>query len=358
MIKIAINGFGRIGRQALKIALEKENIEVVAINDLSRADMLAHLLKYDTAQREYTKEVKAYIGDREFIAGSAELLDLDKEFISSADSRLVVDGKEIKVFAIKNPAELPWGELGVDVVIESTGIFEKNDDAKGHIEAGAKRVVISAPSKGESAAPTYVIGANESELGTNQLISNASCTTNCISPIARIVQSKFGILKAGMTTIHAYTATQNLVDGLSDDLRRGRAAAQNIIPTTTGAAISTTLVVPELKGLFDGIAIRVPVISGSLTDFTFLLSRKVTEEEINNAFIESSKEERYKGVLEVTNAPIVSSDIIGNPASAIVDMSMTKVIDGDFVKILAWYDNEWGYSNRLVEMAEMTGRTI
>lgn len=349
-MKIAINGFGRIGRQAFKIALE-HGIQVVAINDLTRADNLAHLLKFDTVYGTYPKEVKAYINDEEFIAGSESLLNLDKETIANAHSRLVVDGQEIKVLSQRDPAQLPWGELGVDVVLECTGIFVKDDSAMGHITAGAKYVVLSAPSKGDSPAPTYVLGANADKLAGEQLISNASCTTNCISPVMKVLEDTFGIEKALMTTTHAYTSTQSLVDGISDDLRRGRAAGYNLIPATTGAAIATTRVIPQLENKFDGLAIRVPVIAGSLSDITAVLKQDVTVDAVNDAFRQAAQEDRFKGILAVSDAPLVSSDIIGRSESAIVDLPMTKVTAGNMVKVLAWYDNEWGYSNRLVEMA-------
>ena len=337
-IRVAINGFGRIGRQAFKIALDKPEIEVVGINDLTSPQVLAQLLKYDTNYGRFSRKVEAN------------------------DTHIIVDGTQYLVTAEKDPKTLPWAKLGVDVVIESTGRFTDSEKAGAHLEAGAKKVIISAPTKDAGMTKTFVLGVNEDKYNGEAIISNASCTTNCISPVAAIMHSKFGILKAMMTTIHSYTAEQNLVDGPppgghADDMRRARAAAMNIVPTTTGAAISATEVIPELKGLFDGMAIRVPTSVGSLSDFTMLLSRDVTVEEINQAFTEASEHPLYKGVLVVTNEPIVSSDIIGNPASAIVDLSLTKVTSGNFVKVIAWYDNEFGYSNRLVEQVVLVGKS-
>jgi len=305
-INVAINGFGRIGRAAFKILLEKEEAQVVGINDLSNTETLAQLLRYDTVYGKYQKQV-----------------DFDGKHI-------VVDGNNYPVFDEKDPKDLPWKDLQVDVVLECTGIFRTKELASAHLKAGAGQVIISAPAKDDE-TPTVVKGV-KTEKG-NQILSNASCTTNCIAPVAQIIQSKFGVKKATMTTIHAYTADQRLVDGSHKDPRRGRAAAQNIVPTTTGAALATAKVVPELQGLFDGLAVRVPVVCGSLADFTFLLEKSTTVEEINKVLTEASETERYKGILEVTNEPIVSSDIIGNPASSIVDLSLTKVVDGDLVKL-------------------------
>ncbi len=328
MKKIAINGFGRIGRAAFKIALERPDVEVVAINDLTDASILAHLLQYDSAYGHYRKTV------------------------SVQDGKLVVDGRTFPVYAEPDPKKLPWGTLGVDVVLECTGRFTDRAGAAQHIEAGAKKVILSAPAKGEDAeVPTFLMGVNEDTYADETIISNASCTTNSLAPIAKIIHDQFGIAKALMTTIHSYTADQNLQDGPHKDLRRARAAAHNIVPTTTGAAIAVTQVIPELKGLFDGHSMRVPTIVVSLTDFTFVLKKKTTEEEINSVLKNAAEDARYRGVLAVTEEPLVSSDFIGNPYSSIVDLTLTKVIDGDLVKIVAWYDNEWGYSNRLVEMA-------
>lgn len=338
-IKVAINGFGRIGRQAFKIALEKSDIEIVAINDLTSPEVLAHLLKYDSNYGRFNHE------------------------ISADETHVIVDGKKYLVSAEKEPSLLPWKDLGVDVVLECTGRFTDSEKASAHLQAGAKRVIISAPAKDEGITPTIVLGANEDQYTDQAVISNASCTTNCITPVTGVLMSKFGIQKIMMSTIHSYTAEQNLVDGpppggKSNDLRRARAAAVNIIPTSTGAAISATQVFPELKGLFDGVAFRVPTPVGSLSDFAVLLKKKTTKEEVNQAFIDASNHPLYKGKLVVSSEPLVSSDIVGNPASCIVDLSLTQVIDGDFIKVVAWYDNEFGYSNRLVEQAVLVGQTI
>lgn len=338
-IKVAINGFGRIGRQAFKIALEKSDIEIVAINDLTSPEVLAHLLKYDSNYGKFNHE------------------------ISADETHVIVDGKQYLVSAEKEPSMLPWKDLGVDVVLECTGRFTDSEKASGHLQAGAKRVIISAPAKDEGITPTIVLGANEDQYKDQAVISNASCTTNCITPVTGVLMHKFGIAKIMMSTIHSYTAEQNLVDGpppggKSNDLRRARAAAVNIIPTSTGAAISATQVFPELKGLFDGVAFRVPTPVGSLSDFAVLLKKKTTKEEVNQAFIEAAEHPLYKGKLVVSNEPLVSSDIVGNPASCIVDLSLTQVIDGDFIKVVAWYDNEFGYSNRLVEQAVLVGQSI
>jgi len=326
--KIAINGFGRIGRAAFKIAVERKGTEVVAINDLTDAATLAHLLKYDTTYGAYRRTISAEKG------------------------AIIVDGKKYPVYAEPDPKKLPWKDLGVDVVLECTGRFVDGDSAGQHLTAGAKKVVLSAPPKGENEIPTYLIGVNDREYKGEPIISNASCTTNCLAPVAKSVAEKFGIVKAMMTTIHSYTADQNLEDGPHKDLRRARAAAQNIVPTTTGAAISVTRLMPEIAGKFDGLAVRVPTIVASLTDFTFLVGKKTTAEEVNAALEEASRDKEYARALSVTREPLVSSDFIGNPYSSIVDLSLTKVVDGDLVKVMAWYDNEWGYSNRLVELAE------
>ncbi len=338
-IKIGINGFGRIGRQAFKIALEKAELEIIAINDLTSPAVLGQLLKYDSNYGKYDHQVEWN------------------------ETHLIVDGKSYLVTAEKDPAQLPWGKLGVEVVLESTGRFTSSEKANGHLAAGAKRVIISAPAKDEGITKTFVLGVNEDQYTDEAIVSNASCTTNCVAPVAAVMHAKFGIEKAMMTTIHSYTAEQNLVDGPppgehSNDLRRARAAAVNIVPTTTGAAISATETIPDLKGLFDGMAIRVPTPVGSLTDFTLLLKKDVTKEEVNQAFTDASNHPLYKGKLVVTDEPVVSSDIVGNPASAIVDLQLTKVVGGNFVKVIAWYDNEYGYSNRLVEQAILVGKTI
>ncbi|TSC65861.1 MAG: gap [Microgenomates group bacterium Gr01-1014_80] len=359
MIRTAINGFGRIGRTAFKIALDKysDKIEIVAINDLTGPKTLAHLLKYDSNYGRWGKEVAAD----------------DNPSTTLGAGNIIIGGKSYPVLAEKEPNKLPWKEKQVDIVIESTGRFTDADGAGLHLKAGAKRVIISAPVASQhtsevkspntsevesSGVKTYILGVNASKYGNEEIISNSSCTTNCIAPVAAIMNMKFGIAKAMMTTVHSYTADQNLQDGPHKDLRRARAAAQNIVPTTTGAAISTTETIPELKGLFDGQAIRVPTPVGSISDFTFLLKRKVTVEEVNQAFKELSQNPMFSNILAVTEEPIVSSDIVGRPESAIVDLSMTQVVDGDMVKVFAWYDNEFGYSNRLVEQVLNVGRSL
>lgn len=338
-IKVGINGFGRIGRQAFKLSLDNSALEVVGINDLTSPEVLAHLLKYDSNYGIF------------------------KHDISSDETNIIVDGKKYPVSAEKEPSLLPWAALSAQVVLECTGRFTDSEKASAHLQAGAKRVIISAPAKDEGITPTIVLGANEDQYTDQAVISNASCTTNCITPVTAVLLAKFGIQKLMMSTIHSYTAEQNLVDGpppggKSNDMRRARAAAVNIIPTSTGAAISATQVFPELKGLFDGISFRVPTPVGSLSDFAILLKKKTTVEEVNQVFTEAAEHPLYKGKLVVSNEPLVSSDIIGNPASCVVDLSLTQVIDGDFIKVVAWYDNEFGYSNRLVEQAVLVGQSI
>jgi glyceraldehyde 3-phosphate dehydrogenase len=327
-VKIGINGFGRIGRNFFRAALEKgSDLEIVAVNDLDSPAALAHLLKYDT--------VAGRLGATVEVDGDS----------------IIVNGKAIKVLAERNPAELPWGELGVDIVVESTGRFTKSVDARQHITAGAKKVVISAPATGDDVA-TLVLGVNEGtyDASTHDIISNASCTTNCLAPLAKVFLDNFGIERGFMTTVHAYTADQNLQDGPHSDLRRARAAAANIIPTSTGAAKALGLVIPELVGKLDGYALRVPVITGSITDLTIESSRSVTVDEINAAY-KAAAEGPLKGILKYTEDEIVSSDIQGDPHSSIFDSKLTKVI-GTQVKVASWYDNEWGYSNRLVDITE------
>ena len=327
-VKIGINGFGRIGRNFFRAALEKgSDLEIVAVNDLDSPTALAHLLKYDT--------VAGRLGATVEVDGDS----------------IVVNGKPIKVLAVRNPAELPWGELGVDIVVESTGRFTKSVDARQHITAGAKKVVISAPATGDDVA-TLVLGVNEGtyDSSTHDIISNASCTTNCLAPLAKVFLDNFGIERGFMTTVHAYTADQNLQDGPHSDLRRARAAAQNIIPTSTGAAKALGLVIPELVGKLDGYALRVPVITGSITDLTLESSKPVTVAEINAAY-KAAAEGPLKGILKYTEDEIVSSDIQGDPHSSIFDAGLTKVI-GSQVKVASWYDNVWGYSNRLVDITE------
>lgn len=333
MLKIAINGFGRIGRSAFKIAHDKfsKEVEIVAINDIGDAKTLAHLLKYDSNYGVWD------------------------HIVCPGANHIKVDNKEYKVFSEKDPLVLPWKDLSVDVVMESTGKFTDKAGAFLHIQAGAKKVVISAPSKGEEKVPTLVLGVNADKYSGEEIINNASCTTNCIAPVAEVINNKFGIKKAVMTTIHAYTQDQNLQDGPHKDLRRARAAAANIVPTSTGAAKATTETIPALKGLFDGVALRVPVTVGSISDITFLLKKQVTVDEVNQA-LSAASEGSLKGILAVTEEPIVSSDIIGRSESAIVDLGLTQVIDGDLVKVFAWYDNEYGYSYRLVEQVMNVGK--
>lgn len=336
MLKVAINGFGRIGRSAFKVAVDnyKNEVDVVALNDLTDSNTLAHLLKYDTAYGVYERQV------------------------SASGNNILVDGKKYPVYSEKDPSMLPWQELGVDVVIESTGFFTSKEGSMGHIKAGAKRVVISAPVKGGQVG-TYLIGVNaDKDDGSEQIINNASCTTNCIAPVAAVMHAKFGVHKAVMTTVHSYTADQNLQDGPHKDLRRARAAAENIVPTSTGAAIATTEAIPELKGFFDGASIRVPTPVGSISDLTFLLKKKTTVSEVNKAFREAASNPLYKGILAITEEPLVSSDIVGRTESSIVDLSLTQVVDGDLVKVFAWYDNEMGYSHRLIEQVIRAGKQI
>lgn len=332
--RIGINGFGRIGRNYFRAALAQgADLEIVAVNDLTSPEALAHLFKYDS------------VGGR--LAESIEV----------KEGNIVVDGKTVKVLAERDPANLPWGELGVDIVIESTGFFTKAADAQKHIDAGAKKVLISAPASGEDI--TIVMGVNDSlyDNAAHNIISNASCTTNCLGPLAKVVNDSFGIERGLMTTIHAYTADQNLQDGPHKDLRRARAAAINMVPTSTGAAKAIGLVLPELKGKLDGYAIRVPVPTGSATDLTVTVSRETTVEEVNAALKAASESEALMGLLTYTDEPIVSSDIVGDPASSIFDSGLTKVI-GNQVKVVAWYDNEWGYSNRLVDLTELVASKL
>ena len=325
-IKIAINGFGRIGRAAFRIISDRDDCEVVAINDLTDNKTLAHLLQYDSVFRKYDKEVT-----------------FDNE-------NIIVDGKKYFATAEPNPVKLPWSERDVDVVLECTGFFVKDGSAYRHIDAGAKRVVLSAPAKGEGDVDTHVLGVSEPTEKSTHVISNASCTTNCIAPVMKVMDETFGVEKSLMTTIHSYTSTQKLQDGPDKDMRKSRAAAQNIIPTTTGAAIAATLVLPQLKGKFDGMAMRVPTIDVSISDITIVTQKNTTEKEVNDAFIAAASGE-LKGILGVTDDMLVSSDFIGDNRSTIVDMPLTKVVGGNLVKVVAWYDNEWGYANRLVDMA-------
>ena len=332
-IRVGINGFGRIGRNFLRAALEQgADLEIVAVNDLTDNKTLAHLLKYDTV-----------------------LGKLDAE-VSYDDENIILNGKKIAALEERDPAQLPWGELGVDIVIESTGRFTDATKAKAHLEAGAKKVIISAPAKNEDG--TFVIGVNEGDYDPEKhnIISNASCTTNCLAPMAKVLNDEFGIVKGLMTTVHAYTGDQNLQDGPHKDLRRARAAAQSIIPTKTGAAAAVALVIPELKGKFDGFAMRVPVITGSIVDLTFEASREVTVEEINEA-VKKAAEGPLKGILGYTEEPIVSADIVTDDRSSIFDAGLTRV-NGNQVKVCSWYDNEWGYSNRLVDLTELVAEKL
>lgn len=329
MAKIAINGFGRIGRLLFRQLFGASGMEVVAINDLGDLENLAYLLKYDTAYGKYGRKVE----------------------VDGSD--LVVDGTRVKVLQIKDPATLPWKDLGVDVAVEATGIFESFEKASVHLTAGAKRVVITAPAKDEEGTmggKTVLMGVNEGELSTCNISSNASCTTNSASPVIQVLSEKLGISKAILSTVHAYTATQNLVDGPTKgkDFRKGRAGAQNIAPSTTGAAIAVGRVIKELDGKFDGISLRVPIVTGSLADITFVSKRPTTVEEVNSILEEASRDPRWQGILSVTRDQVVSSDIVGELTGALVDLSFTKVIDGDLVKVLSWYDNEAGYVSTLI----------
>ena len=324
-VKVGINGFGRIGRNIMRAALGNKDIDFVAVNDLTNAATLAHLLKYDS------------------VLGNL------KAGVEVQGEGIAVDGDVFKVVSFRDPAQLPWKDLGVDVVFESTGLFTDRDSASKHISAGAKRVVITAPAKGPDL--TVVMGVNHEKYdpSTHQIISNASCTTNCLAPVAKVLHEKYGIRKGWMTTVHAYTNDQQLLDLPHKDLRRARAAALSIIPTTTGAASAVGEVLPELKGRLDGIAMRVPVPNVSVVDLAVLVDKKTSRDEVNAAFLEAANGP-LKGILEYMTEPLVSIDFRGNPHSSILDVDYTKVMDGDFVKILAWYDNEWGYSNRCVDL--------
>ena len=325
-IKVGINGFGRIGRNIMRAAMDDSSIDIVAVNDLTNAATLAHLLKYDSILGNLNADIKA-----------------------GADS-ITVNKDEFKVLSVKDPAQLPWKVLGVDVVFESTGIFTGREGAGKHIEAGAKKVVITAPAKGPDL--TVVMGVNEDkyDAGKHHIISNASCTTNCLAPVAKVLHETFGIRKGWMTTVHSYTNDQQLLDLPHKDLRRARAAALSIIPTTTGAALAVGEVLPEIKGKLDGIAMRVPTANVSVVDLVAELNKKTSADEVNNAF-RSAAAGPLKGILHVEDAPLVSIDFRGNPFSSIVDSAYTKVMDGDFVKVMSWYDNEWGYSSRCVDLA-------
>ena len=332
MIKLAINGFGRIGRNAFKIAFERRDVKVVAINDLTDTKTLAHLLKHDSSYGTYDRDVK-----------------FDEE-------NLIIDGEKIRVYAEKEPKNLPWKDHRIDVVIESTGFFTDPAKAAAHLEAGAEKVVISAPAKGEG-AKTIVIGVNEDTVTEDdKIISNASCTTNCIAPVMKVLEDNFGIEKALMTTVHSYTASQRILDALAKDLREARAAAENIVPTSTGASKAAALTIPALKGKFDGLSIRVPTPVVSLADITAVLKKDTTIEELQEVFKNAAKEPFYEGILGVSEEPLVSIDYRGNSHSSIVDLPLINVVDKNLVKVVAWYDNEWGYSNRLVELAADFGK--
>ena len=333
--KLAINGFGRIGRNAFKIAFARSDLEIVAINDLTDNETLAYLLKYDSNYGVYDHEVTV------------------------DDEGIVVDGKKIKVLAEKEPAALPWRDLGVDVVIESTGFFTDKEGAGGHLKAGAKRVVISGPTKSDG-VDTIVLGANDEAVkdGTSEVVSNASCTTNSLGAVMAVLDSEFGVEKSMLTTVHSYTASQALQDAPKKDPREGRNAAENIVPTSTGAAIAVTKVLPQLAGKFDGISMRVPTPVVSISDVVAVLRRDVTVEEVNQAFKKAASEPYYQGILGVSDEPLVSRDYIGNSHSGIVDLALTRVVAGNMVKVCAWYDNEWGYSNRLVELTADIAKTV
>ena len=329
MIRVAINGFGRIGRMVFRAGQDKE-IEFVAINDLTDTKTLAHLLKYDSAHGKLGKEV------------------------TSDEHNLYINGKQLKVLSEKDPSNLPWKELNIDVVIESTGFFLTKEKANLHIKAGAKKVILSAPAKDKDIL-TIVKGVNEHDYKGEEIVSNASCTTNCLAPLVKVLDDNFGVEKGMMTTVHAYTADQRLVDGPHSDLRRARSAAQNIVPTTTGAAKAVSQVMPHLSGKLDGIALRVPVVDGSITDFTCTLKKDVTVQQVNELF-KNVASHHLKDVIEYTEDPIVSSDIVGNPHSSIFDSQCTNVIDGRLVKVVSWYDNEWGYSNRLIDLVKLVAK--
>jgi len=332
--KIGINGFGRIGRNAFKLAFDRDDLEVVSVNDLTDTKTLAYLLKHDSNYGTYKYDV------------------------SYDDTGIIVNGQHIKVTAEKDPAALPWGATGVDIVIESTGRFTEKETAELHIAAGAKRVIISGPSKSEG-VDTIVLGANEDKIeGASHVISNASCTTNSLGVVMAVLDAEFGVQKSLLTTVHSYTASQALQDAPAKDLREGRNAAENIVPTTTGAAIAVTKTLPQLAGKFDGLSIRVPTPVVSISDITVLLERDTTVEEINAVFKKAATEPYYQGILGVSEEPLVSRDYIGNSHSGVVDLLLTKVVAGNLAKVMVWYDNEWGYSNRLVELVADVAKTL
>lgn len=348
MVKVAINGYGRIGRVVHRVIIEnhRDDIEIVAINAGSSTDLQgwAHLLKYDSNYGTLNMDISVREEEK------------NEERPNDRLGLLIVNGHEISVFSQKDPTLLPWGDLNVDVVIESTGHFLTTEKAMAHVKAGAKRVVISAPAKDDTS--TYVISINDHEYKGEEVINNASCTTNCITPVAKVIEETFGIEKAMMTTIHAYTSDQELQDGGHADYRRARSAAKNIVPTTTGATQAAGKALPSLENKFNGLSIRVPVTVGSLSDFTFLLKRETSIEEVNETLKKAAENENMKKYLSVTEDPIVSSDIVGDSHSSIVDLSLTQVVGGNMVKVIAWYDNEWGYSNRLAEQVLLVGKTV
>ena len=346
MLKVAINGYGRIGRMAHRVIIEKylDQIEVVAINAGSSTDINGwmYLLKYDSVYGTLLNNVSSQVSQES-----------KTDFLG----KLIVDGHESLIYSQKDPSLLPWKDLGVDAVIESTGHFTSEDKLKLHLQAGAKSVVLSAPVKTGN-VPTFVISVNDKKYAGEEIISNASCTTNCIAPVAKIMVETFGVEKSMMTTIHGYTSDQKLQDGGHKDYRRARAAGLNIVPTSTGATIAAAQALPELSGIFNGLSIRVPVPVGSLSDFTFITKRPTTVEEVNQAFVAAAQKPEYQNILFVTSDPIVSSDVIGSSFSAIVDLSLTQVLTGNMIKVIAWYDNEYGYSNRLVEEVLMVGKKL
>ena len=333
MTKGAINGFGRIGRAAFKVILDTPELELMGVNDIMPLDNLAYLLKYDTVYGRYDKSV---------VVG---------------EDALVVDGKQIDFFKERSPADLPWAELGVDIVFECTGLFRDLEGMQRHLDAGAKFVILSAPAKSED-IPTVVHGVNVPEDTSIPYLSCASCTTNCIAPVVEVMMRRVGVDNAIMTTIHAYTSTQAIVDGPNKSFRRGRAGAANFIPTSTGAAIATTRVLPELKGRFDGVAVRAPIPVGSISDIIFVTKRETTVQEINDIFREEAASQRYQGILGVAEDPIVSSDIVGDSHGSIVDLGMTQVVNGTLVKIMSWYDNEWGFTNQMIREGLRVGKTL
>jgi glyceraldehyde 3-phosphate dehydrogenase len=325
MLKVAVNGLGRIGRSALKILLDVEEIEVAAVNDLVPVDNLAYLLTYDSVYGRYAKTVAA--------AGEA----------------LAIDGRTIPVHSVRDPAELPWRELGIDLVLECTGVFRREEELRRHLTAGARFVILSAPARTETVS-TVVHGANQAP-EDQQIISCASCTTNSITPVVEVMERRIGVERAIMSTVHAYTSTQQLVDGPHTDFRRGRAGAANMLPATTGAALATTKALPSLAGRFDGVAIRVPVPVGSIADIVLVTARPTTREEVNDLFREEADSDRYRGILGYSQDPIVSSDVVGDSRASIVDAAMTRVVDGTLVKVMSWYDNEWGFTHQMIREA-------